>query len=185
MKNSYNAIDANAGFDVESLHDGEVVAVIEKFRERNNKGDDIIELDATIDWVSNQDDQDHIGKVFQVGFLFTKNAAQFTVRRLKDLAKASGCDVANWTPENDLPLSKMIPGFLKLLAWKSIPVVGKISRSTKNESTKAFWNPTKVVRVNPVDGTRYADALPDQISNELIIEAFNAVLEGESAASFI
>lgn len=185
MKNSYNIIDANAGFDLESLHDGEVVVTVDKFRERDNKGDAIIEIDALIDWVSHQSDQDHVGKTFQVGFIFTPKAAQFTVRRLKDFAKASGCDVANWTQENDLPLSKMLPGFLKLLAWQSIPVIGRVSRQTKDGSTKAYWNPVKIVRASPVDGTAYADALPAAIPNDLIVEAFNVVLEGDSAASFI
>ncbi len=98
--------------------------------------------------------------------------------------KRAGCQVGTWNSEG-LPLSTALPGALKLLVYKNVPVIGKVTESTKDGSTRKFFNLVKIIRENPESGEEYPDALPDPIPNALIQEAYNAVLQGDSVESLM
>lgn len=182
MKNNFDFLD-DQGFDLESLHPGEIGVECEKFTERDNKGEPIIELQARIFWAADEENQDHVDKTFKWVIFFGKNNDQ-TPRILKDVFKRAGFQTSQWN-EDGLPLRIALPGAIKLLVYKHVPLIGKVNASTRNNSTRNFFNPLKIVRENPNDGRPYEDALPDPVPNELVKEAYHAVLEGDSVEGMV
>jgi hypothetical protein len=182
MRNKYNILDEQ-GFDAESLHPGEIGVEVVKLSERDNKGDPIIELKLQIFWAADEYNQQYIGQEFKYPIFFGAKNDQ-TTRILKDVFKRAKFQVGTWNSDG-LPLSIAIPGAIKLLAWKHVPVIGKVVTTTRDGSSRNFFNFTKIIRENPETGEVYADALPDPVLNSLVQEAFNAVLDGDSAESLM
>lgn len=183
MKNNYDILNEQ-GFDAESLHPGEIgVEVQPVFIERDNKGDPIIEMKVKLFWAADEENQQHLEKDLKWVIFFGKRQDQ-TPRILKDVFKRAGFLVNTWTPD-DFPLSKALPGAIKLLAVRRVPMLFKVTASTRDGQTRNFLNPVKILRANPDTGEEYPDALPEPVHNELIEEAINTPLEGESVDSMV
>lgn len=182
MKNDYEILD-NQGFDIDSIHPGEIGVEAEKFTERDNKGEPIIELMCRIFWAADEENAQYVGEAFKWPIFFGKKNDQ-TPRILKDIFKRAGFQTSTWNPEG-LSLSIALPGSIKLLVYKKVPFIGKVTESTRDGSTRKFFNPLRILRSNPNNGEQYQDALPDPVPNDLVAEAYHAVLEDASAEDMV
>jgi len=179
LKNQYDVCDGDAGFDIEMLHNGEIAVEIHSFRERNAKGDDIIELGCKIVWSAQDADQERVGEEFKHTLFFNQKSG-VTIKILKDVLRKAGFQVNGWVKDSETPLSLMLPSALKLLAWKRAVLIGKVTRSTNDQGTRAFFNLVKLAREVPGTGEPYPDALPNPVPNALVLEAYHVDgLEGE------
>lgn len=184
LKQNYDVVDAQ-GFDKTSLHPGEIACTVTGFREGQGNAGPVINLKLELAWAANEADQEHIGKSFDHGVFFGGPNGALTVRQLKQFAKDSGFAIDQWTPDNSMPLGTMIPGFLKLLAYKNLTISCSIKAgkpSAERKTAGVFLNFGKVLRAAPDTGEAYPDhnSLPDApVPHELILEAVEAVLEGE------
>ncbi len=183
MKGTYQILDEQ-GFDVESLHPGEIgLELTDKFLDRDNKGEPIIELAGVIFWAADDENVQYIGKEIKWVIFFGKKNDQ-TPRILKDIFKRAGFETNTWNPD-DFPLSEALPGAIKLLAWKKVPMLFKVAQTTRDGSTRNFLNPVKILRADPSTGKEYPDALPEPVSNDLIEEAISVRLEGEGVDKMV
>jgi len=176
------------------LHVGEIAVEVQpKIAERDNKGEPVIELTARIFWAADEENQPFIDKEIKwVLFFSTKNNQ--TPRILKDIFRKAGFETGTWVArdfakqpleEGEVQFSKALIGAIKLLAVRKVPVLMKVNPSTRDGSTRNFLNPVKILRASPTTGEEYSDALPEVVTNAMVEEAFNAVLEGDTAESIV
>ena len=128
LKGKYESID-NQSFDIDSLKAGEIRVVPISFAERHleAKNMDVIEIGYEIEDAKDEENKEHIGKRFTSALFFGENSA-ITIRQVKTFLKGAGFDVMNWTKDNQMPMSQMLPSALKLLVWKMVPCLGKVSK---------------------------------------------------------
>ena len=183
LQNDYSVID-QTGFDKSKLQPGEIVVRVDSFREKKDKEQrPIIELGLELHWAANKDDHDYLGQKFDHAFFFGKNAG-ITVRQLREFFKASGFNTRDWTADNQLPESVAFPGALKLLAYKGYYCLCKLVTAAPragqdgNAGAAMFMNFIKIVRNDPVTGEPLGSYPPEPVPNDLILEAYNAKLEG-------
>lgn len=187
LKNNYDVVETQ-GFDKTSLHPGDIACTVIGFREGQGNAGPVINLKLELAWSANEADQDHIGKSFDHGVFFGGPNGTLTVQQLKAFAKESGFNINEWTPDNQMGLGVMIPGFLKLLAYKNLTISCTIKpgRATADRAAGVFLNFKKVLRVAPGTGEEYPEhnSLPEApVPHELILEALEAVLEGEKEST--
>ncbi len=185
MKNKYQILKDAPNFSIEALSAPcEIGVELTKLTERATKDADIIELKCTIFWTSKEEDQQHEGQEFDFPIFFGQNSG-VNVGIMLNMFRKAGFDVNHWN-EDGLSLDVALPGAIKFLVLKGVPVLGTIKQQTnKQNETRKFFNIVKILRIDPATGEKYADALPDQIPNELVVQAYNATLPGESVASVI
>lgn len=183
VKYNYEISD-DLAFSVDSLTPGEIGVEFFKLSERENKDGPIIELMARIFWVADESNEEHIGKEFKHPIFFGKKNEQ-NIRILLDLFRRSGFQVTTWNSENKIPLGVGIPGSIKLLVLHKVPMIGKVVRTERDGVAKNFFNLTKLLRESPVDGVTFEDSLPDPVPNEMIVDAYNAEVEGDTTESLL
>jgi len=185
MKNSYKMLSdpSQMPFDLEELHVGDIGVEVITFKEKNASGKDIIELGLEIFWTAKEEDQQHFGKKLDFPIFFAENSA-LTVKMLKDMFRKGGFDLTEWSLEGTPP-ERSLPGALKYLAVNRVPLIAKVTSSTRDNNTRKFLNLVKILRVDPVSGEKYPDAIPDKISGDEVEEAANTVLETDTPASVI
>lgn|SRR5262245_45761113 len=184
MKNTYDFLN-DATFDENSLVPGEIgVEPEQKFAERDNKGLPVIELSLVLFWAADEANKQHIGKTFKWPIFFGGNSSQ-TPRILMGIFKRAGFEVQSWLPDTEFEPSIMIPGAIKLLAYKKVPLIGKITPGTRADMPRNFFNPLRITRTEPDSGEEYPDALPEPVPNALVLEAYHAVFDSDSVSDMV
>lgn len=189
---TYDDLDAPSGsVEIADLFDGEIGCSVTKLAERTAAGTPIIELTCQIFYTGAEGNpnEEFVGKEFTTPVFLGKNSA-LTITQLKQFFRAGGFDVGSWKRTEDggeLPMSKALPGAIKLLFTKKIPFLAKITTSTKDGVDRKFLNFKKILRENPETGEAYEGehSLPLPVPNELIAEAFNTKTEAGTAKDVI
>jgi len=147
---------------------GEVAFEVLSLVEKGSEEKPVIEWKCVFMWSSNPEQENLIGKEFVVPFFFGPGC-DVSVSQLKRVLRDSGFDTGTWEENAEV----MIPGALNYLAMNHAVLLGKTTRS----GNKGFFNPIRVIRVHPATGEALVDTIPEKISNDSVLEAFNTPTE--------
>jgi hypothetical protein len=180
--NQYSFFDGQA-FDVNSLHPGEIGVEVTSLAERQVKEDLIYELGLRIFYVANEENAEYIDREFKHVLFLGKNRHR-EGGMLRDFFTRSKFQTNTWKSDSDNPPSVMMPGAIKMLVLRHLPIMGAVKPGTQpGAAPRNFFNLLKIIRVDPSNSEEYPDALPDPIPNEMVVEAFNTPLEGQDVSS--
>lgn len=154
---------------------GEVAFEVLSLTEKGNEEKPVIEWKCVFMWSSVPEQEGLIGKEFVVPFFFGPGC-DVSVSQLKRVLRDSGFQTNTWEENADV----MLPGALNYLAINHAVVLGKTTVS----KGKGFFNPIRVIRVHPATGEALADAIPEKIENEAVLEAFNTPTEKPVGSPF-
>lgn len=183
MAKEFSGFDAYEGFDVETLSPGELVIQLNGLKEREDKDKNpIYEFGYKLVAVANEDEHQQFvtnqEKPLEGKYtMWLSNVTEMQFSILKNMLKNGGFNVPNWTKANGMPLSRMVPGALKFLAQNNAYILCKIAlgKPKEGEQPRKFFNFSRIERSDLRTAQRYADALPDSISDDDVIKAFNKV----------